>query len=93
MVPLSFVPAGQEDAKRLFPSLDHDATLVDLTVIGDGGEVFSGAKAWIICLWALHEYRSIAINLRSPASWWAAKRLVTVVSRNRHRLAVSGGGH
>ena len=52
-VPMAFVAAGSNEAKRRFPGLDHDSTLEELTVVGWGGEVYRGAKAWVMCLWAL----------------------------------------
>ena len=86
-VPLVFVPAGRDEARRRFPGLDHEATLNDLTVIADTGDIYRGPKAWILCLWALRDYRSTALTMRSPAAWWAAKSLIRQVSKNRHKLA------
>ncbi len=53
LVPLRLVPAGSELARALFPALDHRATLDEITVVGDGGQVYRGAAAWVVCLWAL----------------------------------------
>lgn len=89
---LRFVAAGSEAARRLYPTLDHERTLAEITVIGDGGEVFRGAKAWVVCLWALADYRSVAFTLRSPTAWWAAKQFVDSVAKNRHKLALPGDG-
>lgn len=86
-VPLVFAAAGGEEARRLFPGLDHEATLNELTVIADSGEIYRGPKAWIICLWALREYRSTALTMRTPGAWWAAKSFIRQVSKNRRRLA------
>ena len=85
-VPLRFVPAGQAEAARLFPELDHEATRKELFVVGDDGAVYRGEKAWIICLWALREYRSTALWLSSRGTLWAAQSLVKAVSKNRHRF-------
>ena len=86
-VPLLFVAAGSEEARGLFPGLDHDATLAEVTVVADSGEVYRGPKAWIICLWALREHRSTAMTMRSPGARWAAEAFIRQVSRDRHRLA------
>ena len=82
-VPLEFVPAGSEEAWRLFPDLDHASTLRDLTVVGSGGELYRGAKAWVMCLWALREYRETALKLSTPETMPMARRLIAWVSRNR----------
>jgi predicted DCC family thiol-disulfide oxidoreductase YuxK len=53
LVPLEFVAAASAQAQQRFPFLDPAMTLEDLTVVGDGGEIWVGAKAWVVCLWAL----------------------------------------
>ena len=85
-VPLVFVPAASEEARTLFPALDHETTLAELTVVADSGEIYCGPKAWILCLWALREHRSTALTMRSPGAWWAAQSFIRQVSRNRHRI-------
>ena len=67
LVPLEFVPAGSAEARRRFPGLDHDATLRDLTVVADTGEVYAGDGAWFACLWALADHRATAERLAQPA--------------------------
>lgn len=84
---LRFVAAGSEEARRLFPELDVDGTLEELTVVGDGGEVYRGAKAWVVCLWALPEYRSLALDLSSPEMMPLARRAIAAVSKNRYALS------
>jgi predicted DCC family thiol-disulfide oxidoreductase YuxK len=85
-VPLEFMPAGSEGARRRFPGLDPAATLVDLTVVGAGGEVYRGAKAWVMCLWALKEHRETALRLSAPALMPIARQTIDWLSRNRFRL-------
>jgi len=92
-VRLEFIPAGSELARSRYPGLDHQATLQELTVIGDGGEVYLGVKAWLICLWALREYRSMALRWSTPERMPTARRFVGWISHNRRRMngAVSAG--
>ncbi|MFD7435034.1 thiol-disulfide oxidoreductase DCC family protein [Streptomyces sp. NPDC059861] len=73
LVPLDLVPAGSAEARRRFPGLDHRTTLDDITVIGDGGQVYQGAAAWIVTLWALREHRPLAHRLSTPAGTRLAK--------------------
>lgn len=73
LVPLVLVPAGSERARELFPTLDHSATLADITVIGDGGQIYRGAGAWVVVLWALREHRPLAHRLSTPAGARVAK--------------------
>ncbi len=85
-VRLEFIPAGSEPARERFPELDHQATLRELTVIGDGGEVYLGVKAWLMCLWALREYRSMALRWSTPDRMPLARRFVGWISHNRRGL-------
>ncbi|HKH46105.1 MAG TPA: DCC1-like thiol-disulfide oxidoreductase family protein [Thermoanaerobaculia bacterium] len=87
LVPLKFVPAGSLVAQRLFPGLDHAATLREITVIGDQGEIYRGAKAWLMCLWALHDYREMAIRWSDAGRIEYARRFVAWVSKHRFRLS------
>ena len=89
-VRLRLVAAGSDAAKRLYPSLDHGATLRDITVIDDAGRIYTGAKAWVMCLWATREHRARALSLASPALWPFAKRFIAWVSANRGSLGGVG---
>ncbi|HEY2293593.1 MAG TPA: DUF393 domain-containing protein [Thermoanaerobaculia bacterium] len=90
-VPMAFVAAGSNEAKRRFPGLDHDSTLEELTVVGWGGEVYRGAKAWVMCLWALKRYRSAALRMSEPEMLPVARRLIAWVSRNRFEIGEAAG--
>ncbi|MGW1668817.1 thiol-disulfide oxidoreductase DCC family protein [Streptomyces sp. NPDC002324] len=94
LVPLEFVAAGSEEARRLFPSLDHGATLEEITIVGDGGQVYRGAAAWIVCLWALREHRPLAHRLSTPAGARFARTAVLAAAkwRGAHRQPGSGCG-
>jgi predicted DCC family thiol-disulfide oxidoreductase YuxK len=85
-VELVFVPAGSTEARRRFPQLDHTATTSDLTVISDEGAVYFGANGWLMCLWALREYRGWSLKLSAPELLPLARRVVVWVSQNRFRL-------
>ncbi|HET9379279.1 MAG TPA: DCC1-like thiol-disulfide oxidoreductase family protein [Streptomyces sp.] len=83
LVPLTFVPAGSGEAGRLFPGLDHGATLGEITVVGDTGQVYRGAAAWIVTLWALREHRPLAHRLSTPAGVRLARGAVLAAARWR----------
>ncbi|WP_175411674.1 thiol-disulfide oxidoreductase DCC family protein [Streptomyces sp. TRM64462] len=88
LVPLDLVPAGSEEARRRFPELDHRATLEEITVVGDSGQVYRSTDAWIVCLWALAEYRPKAHWLASPAGRPLAR--MTVLAAAKWRAATAG---
>jgi predicted DCC family thiol-disulfide oxidoreductase YuxK len=88
LVPLEMVPAGSPQSRERFPRLDHARTLREITVIGDGGQIFGGAAAWIVCLWALAEHRPKAHWLATPAG--APFVRATMLAAAQYREAVSG---
>ncbi|MCM4076781.1 thiol-disulfide oxidoreductase DCC family protein [Paractinoplanes hotanensis] len=92
LVPLEFVPAGSPEARQRFPGLDHEATLRDVTVIGDDGSVYVGDGAWVACLWALADYRGTAERMSSPALLPTARRFVAAASAVRERTRSGGFG-
>ncbi|MFJ2431929.1 thiol-disulfide oxidoreductase DCC family protein [Streptomyces anulatus] len=83
LVPLDLVPAGSAEARRRFPELDHTATPAELTVVGDLGQVYREASAWIVCLWALAKYRSRAHWLTTPAGRPFVRGTVLAAARYR----------
>lgn len=83
LVPLEFVAAGGEEARRRFPSLDHRAALDEITVVGDAGQVYRGPAAWIVCLWALREQRPLAHRLSTPTGARLAKGAVLAAAKWR----------
>jgi predicted DCC family thiol-disulfide oxidoreductase YuxK len=90
-VSMTFVAAGSEEARRRFPGLDPGSALSELTVVGWRGEVYREAKAWIMCLWALKRYRSVALRFSTPERMPMARRFVAWISRNRFRIAEAAG--
>jgi predicted DCC family thiol-disulfide oxidoreductase YuxK len=93
LVPLTFVPAASAEARLRFPGLDHAATLKDLTVIADTGEVYVDDGAWLACLWALADYRGMAERLSSPGLLPTARRFIAAAAavRQSTRRADYGG--
>jgi len=90
-VTLAFVEAGSAEARKRFPDLDHDTTLEELTVVGCGGEVYRNAKGWVMCLWALKNYRSAALRLSTPEMMPIARRTIAWVSRHRFSIPEGAG--
>jgi predicted DCC family thiol-disulfide oxidoreductase YuxK len=93
LVPLRFVPAGSDEARGEFPALDRRATLDEITVVGDGGQVYRGSAAWVVCLWALREQRALAHRLSTPAGARLARGAMLAAAKWREsRRADSWGG-
>jgi len=83
LVGLTFLAAGSIEARRAFPQLSPR----ELAVVADTGEVWFGNRAWIVCLWALRDYRDLAFRLTSPALLLMSREAFSAVSRNRLALS------
>ncbi|WP_425265099.1 thiol-disulfide oxidoreductase DCC family protein [Streptomyces regalis] len=83
LVPLELIQAGSDEARRRYPGLDHGATLEEITIVGDAGQVYRGTAAWIVTLWALREHRPLAHRLSTPSGARLAKGAVLAAAKWR----------
>jgi predicted DCC family thiol-disulfide oxidoreductase YuxK len=90
---LKFVAAGSEEARRRFPEFRSAHRPEELVVISDEGAVYRGDSAYIVCLYALHSYRSVAIRLARPTFRPLARKVFALISTNRLRLSELMGLH
>jgi hypothetical protein len=79
---LEFLPTASPEARRRFPQLPAG----ELAVVANTGDVWFGNHAWIVCLWALKEYRELAFRLTSPLLALMAREAFFVISNNRQAL-------
>jgi predicted DCC family thiol-disulfide oxidoreductase YuxK len=86
-IKLVFHPFQSEAAHRLCPDLDRFRPSEQLIALADDGALYSGEKAWLICLYALRDYRRWARKLATPALRPLAQRLCMMVSHNRLKLS------
>jgi predicted DCC family thiol-disulfide oxidoreductase YuxK len=87
LVAVKFVAAGSADALRWFPQLPAG----ELAVIADTGDVWLGNRAWIVCLWALRDYRGWAVRLSSPGLLRLAREAFSALSNNRAAVSAMLG--
>jgi len=80
---LEFLATGSAEARRRFPQLPAG----ELAVVANTGDVWFGNHAWVVCLWALNDYRGLAFRLTSPLLSLMAREAFTVVSKNRLALS------
>jgi predicted DCC family thiol-disulfide oxidoreductase YuxK len=86
LVPLELMAADSADARRRFPTL-ATAEPEELVVVSDEGDVYRGSSAWIMCLWALDEYREWSFRMARPSLLPLARSIVEWISTRRHRLS------
>jgi predicted DCC family thiol-disulfide oxidoreductase YuxK len=86
-VPLVFIPLQSPDLAERFPGIERLAPEKEIVVIGDGGQVWQGGAAWVMCLWALRDYREWAQRLSNPMLLPLARRACELVSERRHEVS------
>jgi len=83
---LEFVAAHSAKARELFPELAGTGP-DELVVVDDEGGVYRGAYAWLMCLYALVEYREWSFRLAQPRLLPLARWAFAWVSTNRKDLS------
>ena len=86
-IELVFLPFQSEAARRLCPDLARFHPSDQLIALADDGAIYSGEKAWLICLYALRDYRRWARKLATPALRPLAQRLCFLISHHRLKLS------
>ena len=86
LVPLEMLSAGSAAARQRYPSLAATEP-EELVVVSDSGDVYRGPQAWIMCLWALDEYRDWSFRFARPSMLPLARGIVEWISTRRHALS------
>jgi len=84
---LVFHPFQSGEARRLCPELQRFQPSEQLIVLSDEGGVYAGESAWLMCLYALRDYRDWSQKLATPSLRPLARRICILISHNRLRLS------
>ncbi len=84
---LEFLPSSSSEVERRFPGLTRTDQPEELVVISDEGGVYRGPVAFIMCLYALKEYRELSLWLSKPAMLPMARGAFVQLSKNRGILS------
>jgi predicted DCC family thiol-disulfide oxidoreductase YuxK len=84
---LEFVPAGSATSASKFPGLEKLGKPEELIVIDDTGGIYRDGDAWVMCLYALREYREWSLRLARPALLPLARSAFQLLSKNRLALS------
>ena len=82
-IEMRVLPAMSDQTRKMFPGLERIASASDLVVVSDAGEVYLNNHAWIMCLYAMQDYRDWALRLASPLLQPLARQAWEMLSRNR----------
>ena len=86
-VPLEFIPLQTADLSRRFRGIERFNPSQQLLAISNEGAVYRGASAWVMCLWALPAYRSLALRLAEPILLPFARVVCELLSENRYLIS------
>jgi predicted DCC family thiol-disulfide oxidoreductase YuxK len=84
-VELRFIPCGSPDAKARYGAVPWLGE--ELVVVSDDGDVWAGPAAFLLCLWALKDWREWAYRLSGSTLAPLAERFFHAISTRRKRLA------
>src|SRR4051812_24167459 len=92
LVAMEFVAANSPQAAVFFPFLSRPGQRPDeLLVVDDRGGVYREGHAWIMCLYALADYRALSLRLASPILLPLARKAFNFLSKRR-AVGVDGNG-
>ncbi len=86
-VPLTFIPLQWPEVSCRFPGIERLQPDKEIVVISDTGDVWQGGAAWVMCLWALREYREWSQRLANPVLLPFARRACALVSEHRQQFS------
>ena len=91
LVPLEFLALQTPDLGKRFVGIEAFHPEDEVVIVSDAGEVYQGAAAWIMVMYALREFRSWAFTMASPNLMPLARKLVHAVSENRLKISAFFG--
>jgi predicted DCC family thiol-disulfide oxidoreductase YuxK len=84
-VPMELLACQSAEARDRFGAVPWLGE--ELVVASDEGDVWAGAAAFLVCLWALRDYREWSYRLSSPELAVLAERFFVALSAQRSRIA------
>jgi predicted DCC family thiol-disulfide oxidoreductase YuxK len=76
-----------DEASIVYPTLAQRVAREELVAVSDEGAIYLGDHAWLMCLYALKEYRSWAKRLSTSALLPLARSAFAILSANRRQIS------
>lgn len=86
-ITLEFIPQDSPLLRERYPSLRLPEGKAELVVIDDNDAVYREDEAFLMCLYALHEYRAWSLRLADPALRPLARAFFGQLSSRRHTFS------
>jgi hypothetical protein len=83
-VRLELVPASSDAVPARFPGVPWKRA--ELTVVADDGRVWGGSAAFLVCLWALRDFREWSYRLSGPELLPLAAGFFRMISAERRHI-------
>jgi hypothetical protein len=83
-VAIDFLACQSDTARKRFGAVPWLGE--ELIVVSDAGDVWVGPAAFIICLWALRDWRDWSYTLSGPTLLPLAARFFHMISARRRRI-------
>ena len=91
LIAMRFLPQGSSKQQTLYPDLqyltDAQGRPEELIVVDDTGKVYRDDKAWVMCFYALTNYRPLAMRLAKPGMAGLARKAYAALSSNRRAIS------
>jgi predicted DCC family thiol-disulfide oxidoreductase YuxK len=84
-VPLEILSCQSRSARERFGAVPWLGE--ELVCVSDEGDVWIGPAAFLVCMWALADYREWSYRLSGPALAPLAERFFVAISSQRARIA------
>jgi predicted DCC family thiol-disulfide oxidoreductase YuxK len=84
-VPLDLLACQSREARERYGAVPWLGE--ELVVVSDDGDVWVGPAAFLVCLWALRDYREWAYRLSGPELAPLADRFFVAISSRRRRIS------
>jgi predicted DCC family thiol-disulfide oxidoreductase YuxK len=86
-IPLEFLPQNSALLRERYPTLRLPDGKAELIVIDDDNAVYREDEAFLMCLYALREYRAWSLRLAEPAMRPLARAFFSQLSTRRHAFS------
>ncbi len=85
--PLTLVGWDTGQARRMFPTLVTTRPAEEIIMVSSSGEVWKNEKAWVMVLYALADYATLARRMAHPRLLPLVRQTFVLVSKERHAVS------
>ncbi len=84
---VEFVAYDSLKARSICPEIAQLEPEREILALADNGDLYRGAAAWVMCLYATRTQRALSFRLSKPYLMPIAKKACALLSQNRLRIS------